>query len=154
MIAEQKIKELVDQKLANTSNYVIEISVKQGNKINILLDNDKGISIDECVAMSRFVEAGLNRDADDFELNIMSPGLTEPFKIWRQYKKNIGKQVDITTKDNKKLKGILLSADDNTIKLEAKSSEKVEGKKKKQIITRITDLNYSEIKTTKLILSF
>lgn len=155
MITEQQIKELIDQKLVDSDNYVVDISVKPGNKIIILLDNDRGISIDECVAMSRHVESGLNREEEDFELNVMSPGLIEPFKIVRQYKKNVGKQVDVTTKDNnKKLRGTLLSADDNGIRVETKTGERVEGKKKKQVITRIIDLNYSEIKTTKLILSF
>ena len=154
MITDQKIKELIDQKLVDSDNYVVDVSVKPGNKIIILLDNDRGISIDECVAMSRHVESGLNREEEDFELNVMSPGLTEPFKIVRQYKKNVGKQVDVTTTDNKKVRGTLLSADDKGIRIEIKTSERVVGKKKKQVITRIIDLNYSEIKTTKLILSF
>jgi ribosome maturation factor RimP len=154
MITVQQIKELTHQKLANSSNYIVDINVKSGNKITILLDSDKGISIDECVAMSRFVESNLDREVEDFELNVMSPGLTEPFKVVRQYKKNIGKQVDVSTSDHKKLKGVLLSADDNGISIQVKSSEKAENKKKKQLITRITNLNYSEIKTTKLILSF
>jgi len=154
MITEQQIKELIDQKLMDSDNYVVHIGVKQGNKIVILLDNDRGISIDECVAMSRHVESGLNREEEDFELNVMSPGLTEPFKIVRQYKKNVGKQIDVTTAENEKLRGTLLSADDKGISIETRTGERVGGKKKKQVITRIIDLNYSEIKTTKLILSF
>jgi ribosome maturation factor RimP len=154
MITAQQIKELVDKKLEGTANYLVDISLKPGNKITILLDSDRGISIDECVAMSRHVEFNLDREVQDFELNVMSPGLTEPFKIARQYKKNINREVEITTMDQKKLKGILLSADDTSIKLESNTSERIEGKKKKQIITKNIDLNYSQIKTTKLILSF
>lgn len=154
MITEQQIKELVEQKLENSNNYVVDISVKPGNKITILLDNDKGISIDECVAMSRHIEFGLNRDIEDFELNVMSPGLTEPFKIDKQYKKNTGKQVEVTTTDNKKLKGKLLSSNEKGVLLETKTNERVEGKKKKQVITKTMDLNYSEIKSTKLLLLF
>ena len=154
MITIEKIKNLVDAKLAEGANFVVDISVKPGNKIIILLDNDNGVSISDCVAMSRHVEFNLDREGEDFELNVMSPGLSEPFKIVRQYKKNIGKQVDVITKENKKITGKLLSVNDDEIVLEAKSKERVEGKKGKQLIINNINLTFNQIKETKVVISF
>jgi ribosome maturation factor RimP len=154
MISKEKIQTLADQKLAESSNFIVDISVKTGNKIVILLDNDNGISINDCVAMSRHIEEGLDREVEDFELNVMSPGLIEPFKIVRQYQKNIGKQVDVVTKEGKKLSGKLLKATDLEIALETRSKEKVEGKKGKQLIINNIILSFNQIKETKIVISF
>jgi len=154
MIAINTIQKLADEKLAEGGNFIVDISVKPGNKIVILLDNDKGVSISDCVAMSRHVEAGLDREVEDYELNVMSPGLTEPFKIPRQYQKNIGKQVDVVTKENEKMSGIILTADDKGITLETKTKEKQEGKKGKQLITNTISLTYNQIKKTTVVISF
>ena len=154
MIAINTIQKLAEGKLAEGTNFIVDISVKPGNKIIILLDNDKGVSISDCVAMSRHIEAGLDREAEDFELNVMSPGLTEPFKIARQYRKNIGRQVDVVTKENEKMRGIILSADDKGIVLETKSKEAVEGKKGKQLITNTISLTFNQIKKTTVVISF
>lgn len=154
MIATDTIKKLADAKLAEGTNFIVDITVKPGNKITILLDNDNGVSIGDCVEMSRYVEAGLDREAEDFELNVMSPGLSEPFKILRQYQKNIGKEVDVVTTENKKLRGKILSADDKGIVLETKSKENVEGKKGKQLIINNISLTFNQIKKTTVVISF
>ncbi len=154
MITIESVKKLADEKIAESDNFIVDISVKAGNRIVILLDNDNGISIAECVAMSRHVEAGLDREQDDFELNVMSPGLSEPFKVKRQYEKNLGKQVDVVTKENKKLTGKLLEVTENGIVLESKSKEKVEGKKTKQLIINNISLTFNQIKETKIVISF
>jgi len=154
MITIDKIKEIADSKIAEGSNFIVDIKVKPGNKIIILLDNDEGVSISDCVAMSRHVESSLDRETEDFELNVMSPGLTEPFKTLRQYQKYIQKQVDVTTKENKKLSGKLLSVNNEGIQLETKIKEKTEGKKAKQLITENITLNFNQIKETKVVISF
>ena len=104
--------------------------------------------------MSRHIEAGLDREKEDFELNVMSPGLSEPFKILRQYQKNIGKQVDVVSKEGKKLSGKLLKASDMGIELETKTKERVEGKKGKQLIINNINLTFNQIKETKIVISF
>ena len=154
MITVEKIKQIANEKLAEGSNFIVDVAVKPGNKIIILLDNDNGISIKDCVEMSRFVESNLDREADDFELNVMSPGLSESFKVLRQYQKNIDKQVDVVTKEGKKLSGKLLSANEEGIQLQTRSKEKVEGKKAKQLITNNINLTFNQIKETKIVISF
>jgi ribosome maturation factor RimP len=154
MITLEQIKKLTDEKLEGTTNFIVDISIKPGNKIIILLDNDNGVSIGDCVAMSRHVEFSLDRETEDFELNVMSPGLTEPLKILRQYEKYIDKDVDVVTKENKKLTGKLLSANSEGIVLETQTKEKVEGKKTKQLTINNVPLTFNQIKETKVVISF
>lgn len=154
MIQLQRIQELVDEKLAEGDNFLVELTVKPGNKINILIDNAKGVSIADCVAMSRHVEFSLDREQDDFELQVSSPGLDQPFKVLKQYQKYVGKQVEVLTKENKKLAGKLLSANEEGIELEVKTKEKVEGKKAKQNIINNFHLTFNQIKETKVVISF
>ncbi|MGZ4033654.1 MAG: ribosome assembly cofactor RimP [Bacteroidia bacterium] len=154
MITIDSIKKITDAKIAEGTNFIVDIVVKPGNKIIILLDNDNGVSIKDCVELSRFVESNLDREKEDFELNVMSPGLTEPFKILRQYQKNIEKQVDVITKEGKKLSGKLLSADEEGIELEVKRREKTEGKKGKQLSINNIKLTFNQIKETKIVISF
>lgn len=154
MITLEQIKNLANTKLEGTSNFIVDISVKPGNKITVLLDNDNGVSIGDCVDMSRHIEFSLDRESEDFELNVMSPGLTEPLKILRQYEKYINKEVDVTTKENKKHTGKLLSANNEGIVLETQTKEKVEGKKTKQLLINNIKLTFNQIKETKVVISF
>ncbi len=150
MITVDKIEALAAKKIQEGNNYIVDISVRPGNKIIVLLDNDKAISISDCVEMSRYIESNLDRETEDFELSVMSAGMTEPFKITRQYIKNIGRQVDVVTKEGNKHTGKLISADNSGIILETKTKEK----KSKQIITNNINLEYSKIKETKRVISF
>jgi ribosome maturation factor RimP len=154
MIKEDKIRQLVEAKIAEGSNFIVDIAVKPGNNIHILIDNDNGLPIKDCVEMSRFVEAGLDRESEDFELHVSSPGLDRPLKTVRQYQKYIGKEVSVTAKDNKKLIGKLLKVNDNGIDLEIKTKETVAGKKGKQLIINNINLTFNQIKETKIVISF
>ena len=147
MITEDNIKKIAAAKITEGNNFIVDISIKPGNKITILLDNDSGISISDCVAMSRHVEHSLDRENENFELNVMSPGLTEPFKTLRQYQKHIEKQVDVITLENKKLSGKLISVNKEGIQLETKIKEK-------QSTINNINLNFNQIKETKVVLSF
>ena len=86
------------------SQFIVEITVKPGNKIIVSIDSFTGIAIDDCVAISRSIEANFDRDIEDYELEVSSAGLTQPFKVFQQYQKNIGKNVEILFKNGQKLK--------------------------------------------------
>jgi ribosome maturation factor RimP len=154
MITVAKIQELVEAKIAEGSNFIVDIAVKPGNNIYILIDNDQGLPIKDCVEMSRFVEAGLDREVEDFELHVSSPGLDRPLKTIRQYQKYIGKELSVKTKENKTLIGRLLNVSDDGIELETKIKDVVEGKKGKQLIINNINLNFNQIKETKIVISF
>ena len=154
MITTERIKPLVEAKLAEGANFLVDIAVKPGNNIHILMDNDNGVTIKDCVEMSRHVESHLDRETEDFELHVSSPGLEKPFKTLRQYQKYIGKQVEVKTKENEKISGKLLSFNAQGIELEVRSKEKVSVKKGKQVLINNINLTFNQIKETKVVVSF
>ena len=153
MISEANITKLVEEKIAGTEIFIVEVSVSSSNKIMVLVDTNAGITVEECISISRFLENSLDRDAEDFELEVSSPGLSQPFKVFRQYVKNIGRDVAVLTKANEKLKGKLISAKENGIELETTVIRKTD-KKKKVKEQEIITLGFDQIKSTKVVISF
>lgn len=154
MITEKRIQDLVEEKIAGTENYLVEIRVRPGNRISILLDNDNGVSIADCVAVSRHVEHSLDRTIEDFELEVSSPGLDQPLRMLRQYKKYLGKPVQVLMNDNNKITGTLLEANEEGITVETRAKEKIEGKKSKQLVVKEHRLPFSQVKETKIVITF
>lgn len=153
MIDKTKIAELVNEMLAD-DQFLVDVTVSPTNVIHVMVDSDNGISINQIVEISRYVEGKLDRDVEDFELSVFSAGLTEPFRLVRQYKKNIGKEIGLVLANGQRLTGMLLAANDQGIELETASKEKMEGSKKKELVKRIHQFQYSEIKEAKTILKF
>ncbi len=154
MITAEKVRQIADSKLAEGTNYIVDITVKPGNKIIVLLDNDKAITIADCIEMSRHIESGFDREVEDFELSVMSAGLTEPFKITRQYQKNTGRQIDVVTKEGMKLSGKLVSVSDDGIVLETRTKEKKDKNKGKELVVSNININFNQIKQAKRVISF
>ncbi len=153
MIDKAEIMHLVKEKL-NDNMFLVDITVNDRNVINIYVDSFDGLTIDQCVSISRHVEHSLDRDVEDFELQVSSPGLTESFKVIEQYYKYAGKEVEIVPNEGEKLKGFLLEANEEGIKLETSSKEKLKGQKKKQVILKKHQYKYEDIKSTKAVISF
>jgi ribosome maturation factor RimP len=154
MISTDKVLHIVSDILESTEIFSVDVSVKPGNKIVVLVDKLEGITIDECADISRNIEAKLDRNIDDYELEVSSPGLTQPFKVKQQYFKNIGKEVDIVLKDGQKVIGKLLNMNDNEIIVEIVSKVKAPGTKKPEIIVEQKKIEFSKIKATKVLLNF
>lgn len=154
MIDKESIKNITEEAVAGTNLFIVDIAVRPGNIINIELDSDQPIGIEDCVNISRFVEAKLDRDAEDFELEVGSSGLSNPFKMPRQYVKNIGNEVEVLTKDGKKLCGILKSADTKEFVLTIVKKEKPEGAKKKIDVEEDLHFGYDDVKYTKYLIRF
>ena len=154
MISEELIHNLVEDKIKGSDVFLVGVKIKPTNKIEVFIDEPKHISIDTCVAISKHIEANLNRDAEDFELTVSSPGITEPFKVLPQYKKYTGKQVSVLKTDGIKIIGSLNGATDTEVSIETKKTERKQlGKGKQTIIENIT-ISLNQIKETKLILPF
>lgn len=154
MIDKQVITQLVEEKLASSDNYLVSVDIQPGNIIVVEIDNDVAVSIDDCAELSQYIEEHLDRDAEDFELEVGSAGITSPFKILRQYKKNIGNDVEVMTTGGNKLVGILKSADENGIVLTVKKQVKPEGAKRKVTVEEDLSYKYNEIKSTKYLIRF
>jgi ribosome maturation factor RimP len=154
VVTEEEVYKLVEEKLKETSHFIVDIKVLPTNKIVIEIDDDKGISIQDCVDVSKFVEQGLDREHEDFDLQVSSPGLSQPLKIYRQYVKNVGRNVEVTLKDGNKSEGKLLSVNEQVIILEVEEKIKDEKTKKKKTIKKAQTIGFENIKETKIVISF
>jgi len=153
MADKAKIEEFVLQELEE-GMFLVEVNVSPSNVIQVYVDSYDGLTIDKCVAISRSIEQKLDRDSEDFELQVSSPGLSEPFKVKEQYLKNTGREVEVVKTDGEKLEGELLEANDEGFLLKTAKREKLEGHKKKQLIVKEHQFKYGEIKSAKVVVSF
>jgi len=152
MITESKIKQLVEEKLYGSPNYLVEVTVSPANKIAVFLDSDDKILITDCIEVSRHIEGSLDREAEDFSLDVSSAGMERPLKLVRQYKKRIGRNVEVLSVDGIKIEGKLADANDEGITLEHEVKEKINGEKRKT--TKSVNLKFNQIKETKVKISF
>ena len=154
MIYKDTVIQLVESFLSNTEYYLVDVKVSNNNNILVEIDSFEGVSIDFCVDLNRHIETNLDREKEDYELQVSSAGLTEPFKVLKQYEKNIGNEVEVNTRDNKKLVGVLKSFDSEKITLEQEKQVKPEGAKRKITIQEEITILFENIKTTKHIIRF
>ena len=148
MISKEQITEIIEQSIEEPI-FLVDVLVRPGNIIVIEIDSDEGIGIDDCVNLNRKIESQLDRDVEDFELEVGSAGITSPFKILRQYQKNIGKDVEVLSKDGRKIVGLLKSCDVDSFVIEITKKVKPEGSKKKIEVQEEISFAYSDVKHTK-----
>ncbi|OJX91939.1 MAG: ribosome assembly cofactor RimP [Paludibacter sp. 47-17] len=154
MISKDIVNQLVEEYLAGSSNYLVDLTVTPDQRIIIEIDAEKGVSIDDCVKLNRQLVDKLSPEIEEYELEVSSAGITEPFKVLRQYQKNKGKEVEVLTREGKKLSGILGEASESGFQLKVEKKVKEEGAKRKTTVEEILTFNYTEIKTTKMIIRF
>ena len=134
--------------------FLVDVTVSPSNSIHVEMDAMDGLTIDQCVEMSRHIESFLNRDEEDYSLEVSSPGIDQFFKVNRQFYRNVGRDLQILTLQGDEYKGKLLGAGDSGIILEIQTTEKSESGKKKQKVLKTFPLSYAEIKKAKVIISF
>ena len=154
MIDRELIAQTVREQLANTDCFLVSVSVSPANEIVVEIDSETGIDVDFCAELSRHIEARLDRNADDFSLEVGSAGLTAPFKVQAQYAKNLGNEVELLTKDGRKLSGILRRVDDAEFAIEITKMVKPEGAKRKVPQTETLDFGYDDTKYVRAVLNF
>jgi len=154
MLEKRIVTELADDFLKNSENYLVGVEISPDNVVVVTIDNDLGVAIDDCIALSKYLESKLDREKEDFELEVGSAGITAPFKVLRQYLKNIGKEVEVLTRDGRKLSGVLKSADDAGFTLTVEKLVKPEGAKRKITVEENLNFHYDEIKKTNYLIRF
>lgn len=154
MIPKEKVHSVIMSAIDGTSIFLVDIRIDTANRISVEVDKPEGITIEECVNISRAIESSLDREVEDYELEVSSPGLTEAFKVVEQYHKNLGRMVDVLKKDGQKVNGQMQSVDDYGILLEVKMKVREEGKKRSKIIKQPVPIKYEDIKATKVIITF
>ena len=123
----KKVQLLIENYLSeNEKIFLVSLNFSCSNHIEVLIDSFSGINISDCITLNRYIENGLNRDEEDFSLKVSSAGLTEPFKVFKQYEKNIGKKVKVQLNNGNVLKGKMVGADSKKgLLLEIKKREKI-----------------------------
>ncbi len=154
MIDKNVVKKLVDEWLQDKEYFLVSIEISQDDKIVVEIDHADGVWIEDCVALSKYIEDHLSRDDEDYELEVGSAGLGQPFKVPQQYINFIGKEVEVLDADGKKVKGILKDVDGNDFTVSVEEKVKVEGKKRpvKQDVDHTYQMD--KVKYTKYIISF
>ena len=148
------IKKLADEWLEGKDYFLVDIEVSPDNKIVVEIDHADGVWIEDCVELSKYIEDHLDRDKEDFELEVGSAGLGQPFKVPQQYINFIGKEVEVLNADGKKLKGTLKTVDGNLFTVTTQEKVKVEGKKRPVLTPVDHQFEMDKVKYTKYIISF
>ena len=142
------------EKIEGTDYYILEVDIKPGNNIKVELESMGPVSISDCVDISRQIEHNLDRDAEDFSLQVTSPGLDKPLRDYRQYMKNVGRNLKIQRTEGSELEGELIAASEKGVKVFTKRKDRVPGKKKKITIEEEVELSYAEIRQAKIKINF
>ena len=150
----EKVRALVDEALMqDESLFLVDLSISSNNKIQVVVDGDRGVPLSECIRISRNVEHNLDREEADFSLEVTTPDISNPLQLKRQYKKNVGRILKVKT-DTEKYEGTLSKADDEQISLVWKTREPKPIGKGKITVEKTVNLNYNEIIEAKVKIVF
>jgi len=151
----EKVTELLNKALEkNDSLFLIDLSISKGNQIHVIIDGDNGVSVKDCIAVSREIEHNLDREENDFSLEVASAGVSEPLTILRQYKKNLGRKLKVKTLAGDDIEGVLAIVDQNEIKLQWKAREPKPIGKGKVTVKKEAVLDYKDIVEAKVMITF
>ncbi len=153
MIKKKYITKLVNDCLFDSDRFIVGVNISTDNNIKVFIDGDNGVTIKNCIEVSRYIESSLDRDDEDFELSVSSGGVDFPFTILRQYTNNMEKSVSIIKNDGEKIRGILKSADNEHVSLleEIKRKNK---KNKNTVYGEVITIQMTDIKETKRVITF
>ena len=154
MIDRNVVSGIVNEWLEDKDYFLVDLSVSPDDKIVLEIDHAEGVWIDDCVELSRFIESKLDREEEDYELEVGSAGIGQPFKVLKQYLIHIGKEVEVLTKEGKKLEGVLKDANEENMTLTIQKKVKPEGAKRPKLVEEDMTYTYNDIKYTKYLISF
>ena len=154
MMDKAKLIDVINASIEGSELFLVDVTVSRDNNIVVEIDSMDSVSIDDCANLTRAIESNFDREVEDYELEVGSAGLTSPFKVKQQYDKYMGEEVEVLTKDGKKLKGTLKEAGDETFTVGISKKVKPEGAKRPVEVIEDETFNYSEIKYTKYLIQF
>ena len=146
MIDKFKVLDIVKDVLEGSDKYLVNMKITPDNRIFVDLDGDNGINIDDCIEVSRAIENSLNRDEEDFELNVSSAGADSPLKMPRQYRRHVGRELSVEPFEGAKVEGILTEAGDSQFTIKTKGT-------KKEPSQELT-FAYEDVKTARVLIRF
>ena len=146
MIDKFKVLDIVKDVLEGSDKYLVNMKITPDNRIFVDLDGDNGINIDDCIEVSRAIENSLNRDEEDFELNVSSAGADSPLKMPRQYRRHVGRELSVEPFEGAKVEGVLTEAGDTQFTIKTKGSKKEPSKE--------LTFAYEDVKTARVLIRF
>ena len=153
MIEKETVKSLVNQWLEGKEYFLTDLSVSADNRIVVEIDHKEGVWIDDCVNLSRYIDQHLDREVEDYELEVGSAGIGQPFKVLQQYLNHVGQQVEVLTNGGEKLRGLLKEASEEGITLTVTVKVKEEGMKRPKMVEQQEAFTYDQIKQTTYVIN-
>jgi ribosome maturation factor RimP len=154
MIEKKTVCQIVEEWLEDKDYFLVEVTVSPDDRIVVEIDHAEGVWIEDCVELSRYIESKLNREEEDYELEVGSAGIGQPFKVLQQYLNHIGKDVEVMTKEGRKLTGTLKEADEQHFTVSVPTKVKEEGAKRPKIVDLDNEFSYDDVKYTKYQIKF
>lgn len=154
MINKDTVRSIVEEWLDGKEYFLVDIEISPDDRIVVEIDHADGVWIEDCVELSRFIEDHLSRDEEDYELEVGSAGLGQPFKVAQQYHCFVGKDVEVLDADGKKYKGVLKAVEGNDFTVTVQEKQKVEGKKRPQLVETDYTFQRDKVKYTKYLINF
>lgn len=154
MIEKEKVKSIVEEWLEGKEYFLVDVEVSPDDRIVVEIDHADGVWIEDCCELSRYIEDHLSRDEEDYELEVGSAGIGQPFKVEQQYINCIGKQVEVLDGDGKKYKGELLSVEERKFKVQTQEKQKQEGKKRPVLVDVEHEFSMDAVKYCKYVIEF
>jgi len=154
MIDKNVVKGLVDEWLEGKEYFLVDIQISSDDKIVVEIDHADGVWIEDCVELSKYIEDRLSRDEEDYELEVGSAGLGQPFKVRQQYENRIGSPVEVLDAEGRKVRGVLKSVDGDNFVVTVNEKVKVEGKKRPVKMDVDHTFNVENVKYTKYLINF
>lgn len=154
MISKDTVRSIVEEWLDGKEYFLVDIEISPDDRIVVEIDHADGVWIEDCVALSRYIEDHLSRDEEDYELEVGSAGLGQPFKVPQQYHCFVGKDVEVLDADGKKYKGVLKSVDGGDFTVTVEEKQKGEGKKRPQLVSVDRTFQMDTVKYTKYLINF
>jgi ribosome maturation factor RimP len=154
MIDKRIVSGIVNEWLEDKEYFLVDVAVSSDDKIVVEIDHAEGVWIDDCVELSRFIESKLDREEEDYELEVGSAGIGQPFKVLQQYLIHIGQEVEVLTKQGQKMEGVMKDANEENFTVTIQKKVKPEGAKRPKLVDEDVTFTYEEIKYTKYLISF
>lgn len=151
----QKVEELLTLALEQYPNiFLVELKISADKSIKVTLDGDEEVNVKDCINISRAIEGALDRDEEDFSLEVASAGVGSPLKFPRQYRKNLGRKLEVVSKEGLKFEGELVKVEENNIELQWKQREPKPIGKGKVTVTKNKTILFDEISQIKVMIKF
>ena len=154
MIERNAVKTVVEEWLSGNDYFLVDVTFTPDDRIVVEIDHADGVWIEDCAELSRFMQERLGDELGDYELEVGSAGIGQPFKVEQQYLNHIGKDVEVLDAGGKKVQGVLKQVDGRNFVVTVKEKQKLEGKKRPQLVDVDKTFNMDNIKYTKYLLSF